>query len=89
MTTQRRTPRGYTSFVETTADTDMYAAPKPKDYKDPYRTNPDLEATRERWNNLYCDSLVPPLAPRFAINPIWPALWVIVIVGLCFIAAVG
>ena len=87
MTTQRRTPQGYTGFVETAADTDMYAAPK--DYTDCTRTNPDLEATRERWNNLYCDSLVPPLAPRFAINPIWPALWVIVIVGLCFIAAVG
>jgi hypothetical protein len=87
MTTQRRTPQGYTGFVETTAYTEMYAAPKPKDYKDLTRTNPELEATRERWETLYCNSLVPPPATPF--NPVWPALWVIVIVGLCFIAAAG
>lgn len=87
MTTQRRTPRGYTSFVETTADTDMYAATK--DYTDYTRTNPDLEATRERWNMLHDNSLVPPPAPRPTFNPVWPVTWLIVIVGLCFIAAVG
>jgi len=87
MTTQRRTPRGYTSFVETTADTDMYAAPK--DYTDYTRTNPDLEATRERWNMLHDNSLVPPPAPRPTFNPVWPVTWLIVIVGLCFIAAAG
>ena len=84
MTTKRRVPQGYTGFAGTT-DTEVYATPK--DYTDETRTNPDLEATRERWNTLYCDSLVPPPAASF--NPVWPALWVIVIVGLCFIAAVG
>jgi hypothetical protein len=83
MTTQRRTPQGYTGFVETT-DTEMYTAPK--DYTDEARTNPELEASRERYNTLYCDSLVPPSAPRF--NPVWPALWVVIIVGLCLIASV-
>ena len=89
MTTQRRTPRGYTGFVDNNDNQGYKSISATKDYTDCTRTNPDLEATRERWNTLYCDSLVPPLAPRFAINPIWPALWVIVIVGLCFIAAVG
>ena len=84
MNTKRRVPQGYTGFAVTT-DTEVYAAPK--DYTDETRTNPDLEATRERWNTLYCDSLVPPPAASF--NPVWPALWVTVIVGLCFIAAVG
>ena len=86
MDTQRRTPQGYTGFVGTTA-TEVYAPPKPKDYKDPTRTNPELEAVRDRWNTRYCDSLVPPPAAPF--NPVWPALWVVVIVGLCFIASVG
>ena len=88
MTTQRRTPQGYTGFVGTT-DTEMYAPPKPKDYKDPTRTNPELEAVRDRWNTRFCDSLVPPPAPRSTFNPVWPATWLIVIVGLCFIAAAG
>ncbi len=87
MDTKRRVPQGYTGF----ADTEMYTAPKPapKNYADPERTNPDLEATRERWNTLYCDSLVPPPAPRVTFNPVWPITWLIVIVGLCFIAAAG
>ena len=86
MTTKRRVPQGYTGFAKP-ADTEMYAAPK--DYTDETRTNPDLEATRERWNTLYCDSLVPPPAPRVTFNPVWPITWLIVIVGLCFIASVG
>ena len=86
MNTKRRVPQGYTGFAKA-ADTEVYAATK--DYTDYTRTNPDLEATRERWNTLHNNSLVPPPAPPVTFNPVWPVTWLIVIVGLCFIAAVG
>jgi len=84
--TNRRVPQGYTGFAEPSG---VKAYRATKDYTDYTRTNPDLEATRERWNMLHDNSLVPPPAPRITFNPVWPVTWLIVIVGLCFIAAVG
>jgi hypothetical protein len=87
MTTNRRVPQGYNGFAETT-DTEVYAAPK--DYTDPARTNPDLEATRDRYNTLYCNSVAPqPPSDTGTFNPMWPVSCIIVVVGLCFIASLG
>ena len=89
MNTKRRVPQGYTGFANNNDNQGYKSISSTKDYTDYTRTNPELEATRERWNTLHDNSVVPPPAPRVTFNPVWPVTWLIVIVGLCFIAAAG
>lgn len=85
MNTKRRVPQGYNGFAETT-DKEVYQT---KNYTDPARTNPELEAVRDRWNTLYCNSVAPPPSDTGAFNPMWPITCVIVVIGMCFIASLG
>jgi hypothetical protein len=52
-------------------------------WKDEGRTNPELEATRDRWNDRYCRAIAPqPVDPSRG----WP-WWVLTMVQLAACAA--
>jgi len=58
------------------------------DWTDSCRSNPELEATRDRWNARYCNASdapeQPSLRPHFLI-----AVAAVVLIGFCLMASVS
>lgn len=57
------------------------------DWTDFRRSNPELEATRDRWNARFCEAPVihqPSLRPWFLA-----AVCVLIFVGMCLVASVS
>lgn len=53
------------------------------DWTDYRRNNPEIEATRQRWNERYCQR---PEQEEF--NPILPLVVAVLLIGMAFIGAI-